>query len=183
MTHDDEQRIARELLESVAADAMKDAPACNTPLELCEMIVARLRDESDLMDELRDGNKHALALIELHDLGAQPDTTAHAGVVGIRFLCFTQQPPTELLGTMTNTDETALALMTYQTADDGDTALIMLAAKDPAALFFAVGQTNGDRFTHATAFDGDELRAKTADAPHTAALMLALLAAAGRRAQ
>lgn len=186
MTHDDEQRTARELLESVAADAMKDAPAIDNANDLLTMIAEKLRDEPDLVEPIHNRKQTALALIQIHDLG-KPSRDSHkrAGVVGVSFLAFTDNPaPIDLLNTMHNTDETALALITHQTADDGDQALLIIAAKDDSALLVGVGEITGDRNSGAFAISRDDLATHAPlGADHSLKLFIALLDAAGRRAQ
>lgn len=186
MTHEEEQQRARELLESVAADAMKNAPVIDNAHDLLAMIAEKLRDEPDVIEPLRDRKLTALALIQIHDLGkASRNSNKHSGVVGVSFLAFTDNPaPIDLLNTMHNTDETALALITHQTADDGDEALLIIAAKDESALLVGVGETNGDRNSGAFSIPRDDLATRAPlDADHSLKLFTALLNAAGRRAQ
>ena len=186
MTHDDEQRTARELLESVAADAMKDAPKVESVNDLLEMIADKLRDEPDVMEQIRDNQLTGLAQIAIHDLGTTTNANQmRAGMVGLSFLAFTNNPgPIDLLNTMHNTDATALALISHIAADDGDQALMIIAAKDDTALLVAVAETTGQRNSGAFAIDRDELleRAPT-NARNSLQLFTALLNAAGRRAQ
>jgi len=155
----DENETARELINSAFRDLQHNKPLVRSMRDFAEMLACQLRDETELFTALLDAQEAALLSISVHEHGnyTDHDDQRQLASLSVEVLAKIRHDDSPLLPNLNNPKKHhAYAIALATTADDGDTALLLLLATRQGDQLLAIATNDADRNSSAWHADNDK---------------------------